>query len=72
MSKIRTADQILAVAKQNDWEVTVTPGMITARKGKRRVFVEFSVRGAVTFANSERHRFLGQGKANQVLEELAR
>lgn len=69
---VRAADQILGVAEQYGWEVTTGMGTINARKGKRWVFVEFSVRGGVTYANSESRRFTGPGKKDQVLEELTK
>lgn len=68
----RAADEILGVARLHGWEVTTGMGTINARKGKRWVFIEFSVRGGVTYANSESRRFTGTGKKDQVLRELTR
>lgn len=73
MSISTGAERVLAAARDNGWIIVERDACATFTKpGGRRVYVEWSVRGAVTYGSTNAKRVLGSGKAEKVAAELAR
>jgi hypothetical protein len=59
-------------ARDYGWTSSREGGGTAFRKGRRRVYVEFSVRGGVSWATTESGLIQGTGKRERVLAELTR
>jgi hypothetical protein len=70
-----TRERIAAAAIEHGWtddDSATWSDAALYKKGARRVYLNFSVRGSVTYASDGYRRFKGVGKAERVLAELAR
>lgn len=68
-------DEILAAAREHGWKIVEgAVGFLEMTKAAdRKVYVEFKVKGSITYAYSDRFRPIeGPGKKERVIEELAR
>lgn len=72
MVNTTTRNTILTAARESGWTVTEFPASAWIDRGRRRILIEFSVRGGVTYASTEGKRITGTGKATAVLEEITR
>lgn len=72
---LTTREQVAATAEANGWALHRDDGNLGMRmeyrKGRRHLYVEFSVRGTVTYASTSKNRIDGPGKATRVLGYLA-
>lgn len=65
-------DQVERVAAENGWTARPQLDGREYRRGRRYVWVEYSVRGTVVAATTRDKYFHGRDKLARVLAELAR